>query len=763
VCRIAPATSSGTTLIAAKRHARACYGLVVDPLYCDVILARWERSSGRHSGRRGGRWPLRPGVGARVTLATHGPGYSLPGIVHVGATVYTVPWQEILRPSRRRDVAEAPTEETILHAAGEALANGAWSEAYVLLLKGDQARLLVQPGAITMLAESAYLAGDIEAAIQAFERVHKASLANGDKDTAAAVAGQIAFMHFDAVMYAPSRAWLRRAERLIEDRPESPARAATTNLRAWHALVEGDIDATVALAREAVDLAERTADHDVAAIARVAEGRALIAGGNLGEGLAILDEASVSAASGELSPAATGIVYCQATCAFQSVSDYERAEQWTRAMERWSQTAGLTTFQGRCRVHRAQLKRLHGDWRDAAAEAAKASDELGRVVPAERGWALTELGGIRLRMGDLAGAEEAFLEAHGLGWEPEPGLSLLRLAEGNVAASQGSIREALDRAETIASREVPPHGALRRAPLLAAQVEIAIAGRDLGTAGAAAAELETIAATYGTPALRATAFGARGAVELASGDHVTALRDLQSALGSWQTLDAPYEGARTRLAIAEASRAAGNEERATLEHRAALAALERLEARASAGVPAFDPSANVPSPTRRDMTFVFTDIVDSTGLIAAIGDEAWQHVLRWHDQALAALIAQHGGTVVNRAGDGFFATFERGSEAVEAAVGIQRALLEHRRTAGFAPRVRVGIHAAQADTDGSSWTGIGVHAAARIGALAEADEIVASRTTATGAGLGYPLTEPRTVTLKGIREPMEVVSIGWQS
>jgi class 3 adenylate cyclase len=160
---------------------------------------------------------------------------------------------------------------------------------------------------------------------------------------------------------------------------------------------------------------------------------------------------------------------------------------------------------------------------------------------------------------------------------------------------------------------------------------------------------------------------------------------------------------------------------------------------------------------------MFTDIVKSTNLLAAIGDEAWQHLLRWHNQTLASLIERHDGTVVDRTGDGFFAAFERESDALEAAVDIQRALVEHRRSAGFAPSVRIGLHATTADTDGRNWTGIGVHAAARIGALAEGDQILASQATVQDVGSRYPISDPRQVSLKGISDPMNVVAVEWRS
>jgi class 3 adenylate cyclase len=659
---------------------------------------------------------------------------------------------------------ERSVDEAVAEATG-ALRRGSWTDAYRLLIDADRAHGLTTPDAITMLAQAAYLTGNLDAATRAFERLHTGAIAAGDQQTAAAAAGQISFMLFDALMFAPSRAWLRRAERLIEAIPDSPIHATTTNLRAWHALVEGDYSLSLRLARESAALADRTNDRDTATVARVAEARTLIAQGEFDEGLAVLDETSVAAVSGELSPVATGLVYCMANCAYQSVSDYERAEQWTQAMERWSARAGVTVFQGRCRVHRAQLKRLRGEWREAAAQVTLAGEEMGTIAPPERGWALSELGLIRLRLGDLQGAEAAFLEALDLGWQPQPGLSLLRLAEGKVPAASGLISDALEHAAEVASREVPPSGALRRAPMLAAQVEIAIAAGDVPTAAGAVEELESIASIYRTRALRATAVGSRAALQLATGEHQAAMRGFEAALATWQALDAPYEAARARMGLAEAARASGNEERAGVEYRAALRTFERLEAvldarRASAGMPEL--AAKGPPIERARRTFMFTDIVRSTNLVAAIGDQAWRHLLRWHGETVAGLISTGGGTIVDTTGDGFFAAFDSERDAVESAVAIQRTLRDHRQSAGFAPQIRIGLHAAEADTDGTNWSGIEVHAAARIGALAEGEEIVASRSTATAAGLAYVLSEPRSVSLKGISQPLEVVTVAWE-
>jgi class 3 adenylate cyclase len=165
------------------------------------------------------------------------------------------------------------------------------------------------------------------------------------------------------------------------------------------------------------------------------------------------------------------------------------------------------------------------------------------------------------------------------------------------------------------------------------------------------------------------------------------------------------------------------------------------------------------APRRVEKTFMFTDIEGSTTLVEALGDEAWQGVLRWHDEMLRSLFADHRGEEVVATGDGFFVGFDSPDEAIACAVAIQRRFAEKRRTQGFAPKVRIGVHASGATQVGRNFSGKGVHEAARIAALANGNEVVASRTTAADAR--FPLSEPRTVTLRGTTDPMEIVTIDW--
>ncbi len=286
----------------------------------------------------------------------------------------------------------------------------------------------------------------------------------------------------------------------------------------------------------------------------------------------------------------------------------------------------------------------------------------------------------------------------------------------------------------------------------------------MDTARVAADELESIAAVYQVPALHAAAHTARGAVLLAMEESSEASRTLRRAVSHWQDIEAPFETARARTFLARAMKAHGDVEGGLLELQAARSVFERLGA--APDVQSIDellaresPPASEP---RAAKTFMFTDLVKSTNLIEAIGDEAWLDLLRWHDQTLRALFADHGGEEVDHAGDGFFVTFSKPEEAVACAVAIQRTLAEHRRAHGFAPSVRIGLHATLVSRSGRAYRGKGVHEAARIAALAEGGEIVASVPTVENDAARFAVSEPRTVTLKGLSRALEVVTIDWR-
>ena len=472
----------------------------------------------------------------------------------------------------------------LVERARDAAALNDWRQAFDLLMEADAGGLLA-PTDLPMLGEAAYAAGQLEVAIEAWERAHTASMQAGDQVAAAAAAVRVA-MHllFDTALMAPVRGWLARAERLLEGRGETPAHAWLAVVRTYERMLAGDVPGARPWARRAIEVGSRC-DPAAGAIGQVAEARLLILDGEVQQGLALLDEAGVATVSGDLDPFSTGVVYCELVCALQGLAHYDVAEEWTEAMERWCETNAIGSLHGRCRVHRAEILRLRGSCNEAERQALVACEELRPYLRRELGWPLNELGRIRLHKGDIAGAEEALLAAHRAGWDPQPGLALVRLAQGDAATAAASIRDALERPLGVPSKERPPNTHLQRAPLLEAQVEIELAAGDLGRARSAADELELIAARFESRALIASAALARGRVRLADGDAAGAERSLSEAVRRWNDVGAPYEAAVARMALAQAHRASGSEHRAALERQAARTILEGIQAAPSVAPP----------------------------------------------------------------------------------------------------------------------------------------------------------------------------------
>jgi tetratricopeptide (TPR) repeat protein len=464
--------------------------------------------------------------------------------------------------------------------AREAAARGEWEEAYDVLVKAAPEGL-AGPADLRLLGEVAYAAGHLDVAIESWERAHALGVQAGDPVAAADAAVRVA-MHLllDTALMAPVRGWLGRAERLLEGQEEQAAHAWLAVVRSYERMLTGDVRQARHWSERAIEIGARR-DAAACAVGRVAAARLRILGGDVEEGLALLDEAGVAAVSGDLDPLSTGLVYCEVVCALQGLAQYDVAEEWTQAMERWCRTNAIGSLHGRCRVHRAEILRLRGACDEAERQALVACEELRPYLRRELGWPLSELGLIRLRKGDIDGAEEALLAAHRLGWEPQPGLALVRLAQGDAAAAVASIRDALDRPLRAPSKELPPDSDLQRAPLLDAQVEIEIAHGELDRARAAAGELERVAARFQSPALLAGARLARGRVRLAEGRAAEAEGCCSEAVRLWNEIGAPYEAALARMVLADALRAAGSENRAALELQAARTILARIEVAAT--------------------------------------------------------------------------------------------------------------------------------------------------------------------------------------
>jgi class 3 adenylate cyclase len=641
-----------------------------------------------------------------------------------------------------------------LRSGREAAERHAWQEAFDLLTDAD-AREPLSPADLVTLGEAAWWIGKSDASISARERAFAGFLETEDQAAAAGMAIFLARDHKVKLETGISRGWFLRAERLLKDLPESAEHGWFLRMKALQVTGEGDLERALDLDRQALDIGMRTGDRDLQAVALHDQGEDLVRLGRVEEGLALADEATVAAVSGELGPWATGVVYCNTISLSDALADYRRAGEWTEASIRWCERQSIAGFPGICRVHRADVIRLLGHWAEAEREARQACSELedaGLLMFAGEGF--YEIGTIRLRMGDLEAAEDAFRQAHEKGRDPQPGMALLRLAQGKVDSAQGAILRTLE--ETAAR--------LDRSKVLPASVEIAVAAGNLEAAREATDELESIAEEFRSPALHAEGAMCRGVLEMAEGDPAAASRSLKRSWQLWQEVDAPYEAARARMLLGEAYRARGDAEAAVLELRAARATFERLGAVLDLrrAIELLGPDAGGTPAARVIKTFMFTDIVRSTNLVEAMGDEGWEDVLRWHDRTLRGLFTEHGGEEIDHAGDGFFVAFESPAAAVECAVAVQQTLAEHRRSHGFSPMVRIGIHAAEATHLGKDFRGRGVHVAARVGALAEGGEILATGETLAGEMERLSVSDPRTVSLKGISEPVEVVAVDWR-
>jgi DNA-binding NarL/FixJ family response regulator len=319
------------------------------------------------------------------------------------------------------------------------------------------------------------------------------------------------------------------------------------------------------------EIGARFGDPDLFAIGVHEQGHALVRQGRFEEGLRLLDEVMVTVTAGELSPIVTGLVYCNTIGFWQSVYELRRAREWTEALSRWcEQQPDMVAHTGVCLVHRAEIMQLQGAWDAALEEARRASERFAEGVLNERvcGKAFYRQGEVQRLRGQLEAAEASYREASLRGYEPQPGLALLRLKEGMRDAAAAAMRRVLDEASQPRAR-----GAL-----LPAYVEIMLAGGELEEARSACRELETISAAHRSDMLRAMSAQARGALALAEGHPQAALASLREAWTAWQELEAPYEAACVRVLVALGCRAAGDDDTATWELEAARAVFDQLGA-----------------------------------------------------------------------------------------------------------------------------------------------------------------------------------------
>jgi DNA-binding CsgD family transcriptional regulator len=436
----------------------------------------------------------------------------------------------------------------------EAFHRRAWTTAYTEFLAADGDRAL-GPMDLERLAVAAYLIGRDDESADAWSRACRAYTDEGDVSRAALCGFHLGMGFMNQGEMARAGGWFARAERLLDEAgTDCVARGYLLVPDALRSLMAGDAASAYERFSRLTEMADRFDDPDAMALARLGKGQSLIAMGKTADGMALIDEIMVAITAGEVSPVNVGIIYCTAILACQEIFDQRRAQEWTAALTRWcAAQPDLVPYRGQCLVHRAEIMQLHGEWPDALGEATRAVERLGRRPAA--GMAFYAAGDLHRLRGAFGDAEEAYRRAGQLGREPQPGLALLRLAQGRLTDAHATIRRVLGESRDSASR----------ARMLPAYVEIALAAGDVPAARAAAGELSRIAAEFGAPLLRAAAARADGHVLLAEDDPAAALTRLRRAWQLWQEIDAPHEAARARVLIGLACRRLGDRDSAEME------------------------------------------------------------------------------------------------------------------------------------------------------------------------------------------------------
>jgi DNA-binding CsgD family transcriptional regulator len=452
----------------------------------------------------------------------------------------------------------------------EAAGRLAWADAYGALSLADQSSSL-RVEDLELLATAAYLLGRVEDCLGALQRAQQLHAEAGEFRRAARCAFWLAFHLGSAGELAQAGGWLARASRLLEHEPPDCAERGLLllSLAVQHIGADDNAAAREESARAAA-IGRDAGDADSVALGLHVQGRALVRLCRVGEAMAAFDEAMVAVVAGELSPVVVGTVYCSMLEGCQEVLEWRRAREWTEALTAWCDSQpDMVTFSGRCLVHRAEILHLQGAWPQAVEEARRAAQRLAHGADSwATGPALYRQAEVSRVLGDFTAAEDAYQQASRWGLEPQPGLALLRLAQGRTDTATAAIRRVVSETSDR----------LGRAKLLPVQVEIMLAVGDLSAARDAAGELTEIAERYHTLALRAVADHARGAVLLAEGDARAAVVALRGAWQAWRELEAPYEAARVRVLVGLGCRALGDEEAAAMELEAARTVFAQLGA-----------------------------------------------------------------------------------------------------------------------------------------------------------------------------------------
>ena len=417
---------------------------------------------------------------------------------------------------------------------------------------------------------AAFLTGELAEAAVVRERAHHAYLAEGDPDGASRVAFWLGLTATFRGDHGRARGWWGLMRSVQGEAFEASVWRGYEQLTAAMAsLMSGRGAEALELSRGLAAIAAEHADVDLRVFSGLAHGQALLANADLAAGLAELDATMVRATAAGVTPQAVGIVYCAIVANCKACLDVERSVEWTRVLDEWcSAQPGLVPFQGACIVHRSEVHQLRGDWARAIAEV---DDLIAHPGPNQN--TIGEAHYVRAELHRLRGeddaAESAYREALAHGKDPQPGLALMRLAQGRTDAALLALKRALEE----------PGAPQLRTRLWPALLEVALASGDLACAGEASARLDEAADASDAGYLRAAAAAARGRLALHRSAPQEALGALREALAGFRATDSPYDVARCRVAIADACDALGDHETARLERDAARAAFVALGAR----------------------------------------------------------------------------------------------------------------------------------------------------------------------------------------